>query len=228
MTVSNVDNVYSYLNSQYSSIGKETAEAESNDSGQLAMSDFLSLMTTQLMNQDPLSPMESGDFLGQIASFSTVSGISDLQNSFSSFAKAMQSDQALQGSSLVGRSVLIPSSIGMLDENGMRGQINVAEPVTDLKLTIYDENGSIVRTINMGEASGYTSFEWDGLDDSGEALPAGGYQFIATGTASGANTAFGTAVIAKVDSVLVGSGDGLTVNLAGIGSVPFSEVQEII
>ena len=55
------------------------------------------------------------------------------------------------------------------------------------------------------------------------------YQFKASGTINGDNTAFGTATVAKVDSVLVGSGQqGLTVNLAGIGSVPFSEVQEIL
>lgn len=218
------DNPYSFLNSQ------QAATTEDKDTGQLALEDFMSLMTTQLKNQDPLKPMESGDFLGQIASFGTVSGIADLQDSFSSFAKSMQSDQALQGSSLVGRSVLIPSSIGqMTADGGLTGQINVADPVTDLKVTIYNEAGVPVRTIEMGSASGYTNFSWDGFDDNGNAMPEGVYQFKATGTVSGENTAFATATVAKVSSVLVGSGSqGLTVNLAGIGSVPFSEVQEII
>lgn len=218
------DNPYSFLNSQ------QTSTTEDKDTGQLALEDFMSLMTTQLKNQDPLKPMESGDFLGQIASFGTVSGIADLQDSFSSFAKSMQSDQALQGSSLVGRSVLIPSSIGqMTAEGGLTGQINVAEPVSDLKVTIYNEAGVAVRTLDMGSGSGYTNFSWDGFDDNGTAMPEGVYQFKATGTVNGENTAFATATVAKVSSVLVGSGSqGLTVNLAGIGSVPFSEVQEII
>lgn len=226
MAINNVtDNPYAFLN------GTNTSNsAAKNDPGKLQMNDFLSLMTTQLMNQDPLSPMENGDFLGQIASFSTVSGISDLQDSFASFAKAMQSDQALQGSSLVGRSVMVPSSIGvMTPDSPMRGQINVAEPVSNLELKIYSATGELVRTIPMGAASGYTNFEWDGLNDDGEAQPEGVYQFMATGSVNGQNTAFATAVVAKVDSVLVGSGgQGLTINLAGIGSVPFSEVQEII
>ena len=203
---------------------------EDEDAGSLAMEDFMSLMTTQLQNQDPMKPMESGDFLGQIAAFGTVSGIGDLQTSFDGFASSMQSDQALQGSSLVGRSVLVPSSIGtMTAEEGMKGQINVAEPVTDLQVEIYSESGALVRSIEMGSASGYTNFAWDGFDGNGQAMPAGVYQFKATGTASGENTAFATATVAKVDSVLVGSGNqGLTMNLAGIGSVPFSEAQEII
>ncbi len=218
------ENTYSFLNSQQSTAN------ETKDTGQLALEDFMSLMTTQLKNQDPLKPMESGDFLSQIASFGTVSGIADLQDSFSSFAKAMQSDQALQGSSLVGRSVLVPSSIGyMTADSGLTGQINVAEPVTDLKVTIYNESGVPVRTIEMGSASGYTNFSWDGFDNNGKASSEGVYQFKATGTVNGENTAFATATVAKVSSVLVGSGSqGLTVNLAGIGSVPFSEVQEII
>lgn len=220
------DNPFAFLNSQASSASTN----EAKDAGQLALEDFMSLMTTQLKNQDPLKPMESGDFLSQIASFGTVSGIADLQNSFSSFAKSMQSDQALQGSSLVGRSVLIPSSIGMMTaESGLSGQINVAVPVTDLKVQVYNEVGIPVRTIEMGSASGYTNFTWDGFDNNGNALPEGVYQFKATGTVNGESSAFATATIAKVSSVLVGSGSqGLTVNLAGIGSVPFSEVQEII
>ncbi|MCC5796405.1 MAG: flagellar hook assembly protein FlgD [Methylophaga sp.] len=218
------DNPYAFLNSN------SNKKDEEKNVGQLAMEDFMSLMTTQLMNQDPLSPMESGDFLGQIASFGTVSGIADLQKSFASFAKAMQSDQALQGSSLVGRSVLVPSSIGYMSaDSGLKGQINVAAPVTDLKVTIYNEAGVVVRTIDMGAARGYTNFTWDGFDDNGEVAPEAVYQFRATGTVEGRNTAFASAVIAKVDSVLVGAGSqGLTINLGAIGSVPFSEVQEII
>jgi len=220
------ENPYAFLNST----NKTSSTEEEKDPGKLQMEDFMSLMTTQLMNQDPLKPMESGDFLGQIASFSTVSGISDLQDSFASFAKAMQSDQALQGSSLVGRSVMVPSSIGVMTaDSPMRGQINVEEPVSNLEMKIFNESGELVRTIPMGAASGYTNFEWDGLNNDGEALSEGVYQFMATGSVNGQNTAFATAVVAKVDSVLVGSGgQGLTINLAGIGSVPFSEVQEII
>jgi len=218
------DNFYSFLNKE------ESQKTQEKDAGSLALEDFMSLMTTQLKNQDPLKPMESGDFLGQIASFGTVSGIADLQDSFSSFAKAMQSDQALQGSSLVGRSVLVPSSIGMMTpEDGLTGQINVAEPVTDLKVQVFSEGGVPVKTIELGGASGYTNFTWDGFDENDKAMPEGIYQFRATGTVNGENTAFGTATVAKVSSVLVGSGSqGLTVNLAGIGSVPFGEVQEII
>jgi flagellar basal-body rod modification protein FlgD len=223
--INGVDNsAFSFLNAT------ANEEVKNDGQGNLLLEDFMALMTTQLQNQDPLKPMDSGDFLGQIASFATVSGIDDLQKSFGSFASSVQSEQALQASSLVGRTVLVPSSIGsMTAEDGMKGQINVAEPVTNLKVQIYDEAGVNVRTIEMGAASGYTNFAWDGFNDNEEALPPGVYQFKASGTIDGENTQFGTAALAKVESVLVGGGNqGLTINLAGIGSVPFKEVQEII
>ena len=216
----------------FESLGLSTAKEvqQETDEGKLLMEDYLSLMTEQLKNRDPLAPMENGDFLGQIAQFAAVSGIGDLNTSFSDFSKSMQSDQALQGSALVGHSVLVPSSIGtMTAANGLKGQINVVEPVSDLKVQIYSETGTVVKTIEMGSASGYTNFTWNGFDDGEQALTPGVYQFKATGTLGGENVAFAPTAKAKGESVLVGSGNqGLTMNLAGIGSVPFSEAQEII
>lgn len=225
MNISGVDsNPFSFLNTG------AIEQTEPKDQGALLLDDFLSLMTKQLQNQDPLKPMDSGDFLGQIAAFGTVSGIGDLKTSFDSFAKTMQSDRALQGSALVEHSVLVPSSIGaMTAEDGLQGRIDVAESVTDLKVQIFSESGALVRTIDMGAASGDTAFTWDGFDDSGNALVPGTYQFRATRTIDGDNVAFATATIAKVESVLVGGAtNGLVLNLAGIGAVPFSEAQEII
>lgn len=221
-------NLYNSLGLSLNQSSSATATDE-KDAGELALEDFMSLMTTQLQNQDPLKPMESGDFLGQIASFATVSGIDDLQNSFGSFADSMKSDQALQGSALVGRSVLIPSSIGIHSaDSNLSGIINVDPAVTDLKVQIYTEEGELVRTIEMGAASGNVDFTWDGQDSDGNTMEYDSYQFLATGTVDDEGTAFATATVAKVDSVLVGADDGLVMNLAGIGAVPFSEAQEII
>ena len=122
MSINSVsENSFSFLNKA------NNTSTSNQDDGALATEDFLALMTTQLQNQDPLKPLESGDFLGQIASFSTVSGIGELNDSFEGFAQSMQSDQALRGSALVGRSVLVPSSLGNLTAGeSITGHINVA------------------------------------------------------------------------------------------------------
>ena len=84
------------------------------DSQELGQEEFLQLMLTQLENQDPFKPMESGEFLGQLAQFGTVTGLGELQQSFESLSGSLISDQALQAASLVGRSVTIESGEGLL------------------------------------------------------------------------------------------------------------------
>ena len=223
MTIDNINN------NNYSFLNPVTDTAEKKDQGELATEDFLALMTAELQNQDPLKPLENGDFLEQIASFSTVSGIGDLNTSFSDVAQSLQSDQALQASALVGREVSVPSALAEVTTgSGIDAKINVDTPVSDLTVQIYNEQGVPIRTISMGSAAGTVDFSWDGRDESGQAVASGLYQYNATGTVGQQRTAFATETIARVDSVVVGSGSqGLTVNLAGIGAVPFSNIKEI-
>ena len=221
-----IDNIN---NNNYSFLNPVTETTEKKDQGALATEDFLALMTAELQNQDPLKPLENGDFLEQIASFSTVSGIGDLNNSFSNVAQSLQSGQALQASALVGREVSTPSALAEVTTGGgINAKINVDTPVSDLTVQIYNEQGVPIRTISMGSAAGTVDFSWDGRDESGQAVASGLYQYNATGTVGQQRTAFETETIARVDSVVVGSGSqGLTVNLSGIGAVPFSDVKEI-
>ena len=81
----------------------------------LDQSEFLKLMLTQIKYQDPLKPMEGGEFLSQLAQFGTVSGIAALQSSFDVFASSLQSNQALQASTMVGRTVLVPGNVAALE-----------------------------------------------------------------------------------------------------------------
>ena len=95
----------------------------------LGQDEFLELMMTQLQNQDPLNPAESGEFLSQIAQFGTVNGITELQQSFSTLASSLQSNQALQASTMVGRSVLVENNILQL---GATGESNIASRFTTI------------------------------------------------------------------------------------------------
>ena len=99
-------------------------ENKANDS--LGQADFLTLMITQFQNQDPFEPMDNGEFLGQLAQFSTVNGISSLNTAFSGLASSMQDNQALQAAGLVGRSVLAVTDVGSLaDDGSLRGGLEL-------------------------------------------------------------------------------------------------------
>jgi len=195
---------------------------------QLGQEEFLNLMMTQLKNQDPFKPMESGEFLGQLAQFGTVQGLAGLQNSFNSLASSLVSNQALQAASLVGRSALVASNKAMLAGGGVvEGAVDVPATTGNVKIEIRDSAGQVVRNLELGsQNAGLVRFEWDGVTNDGEPAPAGTYTVAATYQRDKGSEAADTFVAAPIDSVLFSS-NGFAVQLRGLGEVPFSTVREI-
>jgi flagellar basal-body rod modification protein FlgD len=196
--------------------------------GDLGQEDFLQLMLTQLKNQDPFKPMESGEFLGQLAQFGTVQGLAGLQTSFDSLSSSLVSNQALQASTLVGRSALVESStIGIAAGQAVAGAIDLPSASSQVTLSIRAATGQTVRTIHLGlQSDGLASFTWDGLADDGSAVPAGRYTFGATYLSGTDSVVADTLLRAPIDSVLLGT-DGFGVELRGIGELPFTALREI-
>lgn len=197
---------------------------------ELGMDTFLKLMTTQLQNQDPMKPMENGDFLSQLAQFSSVKGLQQLNDSFSTLAASMSSSQALQAGGLVGKNVLVPSNYAPLTlDQGLNAELNLESSATDIKVRVYDMNNTLVKTMNLGaQPKGQMGFTWDGSLDAGGYAPPGVYRLEADFSDGRARTPLETTVSANVDSVVVGGvGQGLTLNLRGLGPVPFNKVSRI-
>jgi flagellar basal-body rod modification protein FlgD len=192
---------------------------------------FLELMLTQIRNQDPLNPMESGDFLSQMAQFGTVNGITELNNSFATLSSSLQSSQALQASTMVGNIVLVPGNKSELVAGGqISGAVDLNNSTSNVVLSISDASGQTVRQVDLGSnTAGITKFTWDGLDDSGNPLPAGTYTIEATALINSTAVAQSVLVNAKVDSVsLSKTGGEPLLNLSGLGTVSISEVREIM
>lgn len=211
-------------------LGLSRSNTQTKKSG-LGQDAFLKLMMTQMNNQDPLQPMQNGEFLTQMAQFSSASGIEKLQTSFDQLASALTSNQALQASTLVGRSVLVPGSTGVLSSGqGLRGAVSLPASTPSLALNIYDINGQLVRHMDMGaQPQGQTAFTWDGQKDDGSYAPPGQYMVRAESLSDGTTVAADTMVAANVESVtLGGQGKGVTLNLAGLGQIDFSQVKEIM
>lgn len=216
----------------FNSLGLATASKPTQQKQTLGQEQFLKLLTTQLTHQDPMKPMENGEFLGQMAQFSTVSGIQDLQASFKDFAASISSDQALQAASLVGRYVSAPGSLALLGAGEtVSGDFDLpsSSPSVSIKV-INPQTGETVRDINMGsQASGPTQFVWDGMDNYGQFANPGVYTIQAQAEIDGTNTALATNIKSKVQSVTMGSGSsGLQVNLTGLGAVKFNQLKQIL
>lgn len=208
-----------------------TESTPEKSSEELGQGEFLKLLTTQMNHQDPLKPLDSADFLGQIAQFGTVSGIQDLQESFSSFASSISSDQALQAAQLVGRQVLIEGNEGVLAAGGqIAGEVTVPADASGVSVEIFNLNGELLRTIEIGpQKAGQPPFSWDGILEDGTHAEPGSYFVRGSAQIAGENQALVTQVRAEVESVSLGRDrDGLRLNLAGLGSVKFNNVQRIL
>ena len=226
--MSTIDTSSSKVN-PYDALGLSSSTSQTKSSDGL-QDQFMTLMLTQMKNQDPLKPMENGEFLAQLAQFNTVSGIQELQKSFSDFASSMQTNQALQASGLVGRSVAVPGPGVMLkDGANVEGDVVLPSGTANLQLGIYNSNGVLVRSIDMGtQPAGDVPFTWDGLSDTGARMPAGVYQISAQGSVDGEAKAYAIKAYATVESVsMSGGSQGIQLNLAGLGTVPFSNVQQV-
>ncbi len=205
--------------------------ASSASSATLGGTNFLTLMLAQLKNQDPTSPVDSNQFLNQLASLSTVQGITQLNTSFASLSSSLVSTQALQASSLLGHQALVSSTTAALSANGtVTGAVKIPQSTSQAVLNISDSSGALVRQIDLGaQSTGLANFSWDGKLADGTQAPAGNYKLSAqyAGATSG-GTAATTYVNGTVQSVTMGAGTtGLTLNVSGLGSVPFSNVQQI-
>ena len=191
---------------------------------------FLELMLTQLQHQDPLNPMESADFLTQVAQFGTVNGITDLNDSFATLSGSLQSNQALQASTMVGNTVLVPSDkTELVAGSQVTGKIFSESSASNLVLNISDASGQNVKQISLGtQAAGLVDFNWNGLDNNGKALPAGLYSIKAASVVDGEEVAQTVLVNAKVESVSLISGREPLLNLNGLGAYSISDVLEIM
>ena len=197
---------------------------------ELGQEEFLKLLTTQLTHQDPNKPMENGDFLAQMAQFSTVEGIGDLNESFAEFASSISSGQSLQAASLVGKSVMVPGSEGVMSlTKDMAGEVVLNDRTSDLKVSFLDSNGQTVKTLSLGrQEQGNIAFQWDGLLDDGTYADPGVYQIRAEAEIDGNNTILQTYVNADVESVALGrENDSIQLALGSLGNVNFNEVKKI-
>jgi flagellar basal-body rod modification protein FlgD len=209
-----------------------SASASAAAVGTLGGTDFLTLMLAQLQNQDPTSPVDSNTFLTQLAQLSEVQGITSLNTSFGALSSSLTSNQAMQASSLLGHQAMVNSSTATLAAPGatVTGAVNVPQSTSQVTLSITDSTGALVSQVNLGaQSAGLANFSWNGTTVNGSAAPAGTYTLTAqyAGATSG-STAATTLVNGTVESVSMGAGStGLTLNVAGVGSVPFSSLQQI-
>jgi flagellar basal-body rod modification protein FlgD len=196
----------------------------------LGINDFLTLMTTQLKYQDPTKPQDSSAFVAQLAQFSSVSGIQEMNSSLTSLLDAYKTSQTNSATSFVGHDVLVNASSATLAAGGtLSGAVDTPTNTSAVTLEITDSSGAVVRQLALDpNAGGLTSFTWDGKNSDGDAVAAGAYSVKAVAVVNGKTAAETTYLNGKVGSVTIdSSSNSVVLNTAELGSVSITDVKQI-
>ena len=196
----------------------------------LGQQDFLKLMTTQLQNQDPFAPMENGDFIAQMAQFSTVSGIKEVNDTLGRLTGEYEKARVATAASLLGHSVLIPGNIVRPDANGeIHGVLDLPQASSFTTLNFTDPvSGELVHTQTLGALpSGLNGFSWteipDELRSKNTKLKLEALVDFGDGSQS-----LSPSIFAEILSASTGEGaaDAITIDLADYGEIDVNEVQK--
>ncbi|RZM26551.1 MAG: flagellar hook assembly protein FlgD [Sphingomonas sp.] len=204
------------------------ATAKSSGASTLGQNDFLKLMTAQMKNQDPFSPVDNTQMVAQMAQFSSLAGISEMSSTLKSISDKLGGTTTADAVSYIGKTVLTAGNTAYpRSSGGISGAVEMSAAASDVRVTISDTNGAVLKSMSLGkQGQGTTSFDWDGKTESGEAAGPGPYTVSVAAQNNGATVGATGLVWAPVESVSTASG-AATLTLPGIGQIPVTAVRSI-
>lgn len=202
---------------------------------ELNQEDFLTLMITQLKHQDPFKPLDPAQYVGQLAQFSSVSGLSEMNKQITALTNSLRGNQVLDGASLIGRTVMangngiyLPEAVEG-EERGPQGLVEVPAGATSVTLVVKDASGAQVRTQALDTARGLQPFAWDGALDNGTQAEAGRYKIEVVARVGGQNVSLPTSVASQVNSVAIDPVSGaLVLETFPLGDLDMTDVQRVL
>lgn len=211
---------------------KQREAEKSGKRNEMGQDEFMRLLIAQLEHQDPLEPTDNGEFIAQMAQFSSLEGITNLNSTVESFGSNLQSTQALQASTLVGRSVQVLSNVSELREGEVvNGTVDLKDSSSDVFVGVYSDSGEYLGDISLGSReAGEAAFEWNGLDTDGEPFPPGAYQFRAFASNGNEHEGVDLYLAQNVASVSLNSGKRgeIMLNISGLdNAIPLRDVKVI-
>ena len=203
------------------------------DSVQADTDKFMTMLVTQLKNQDPLSPMDNAQMTSQLAQLQTVTGVNKLNETLETLKSSYQSSESLAATNLIGHAVLVEGNTINLTQGKSVFGVDLATPADNVQVIVTDpKTGKDVATIDLGSLeAGTTPLAWDGSSDAVDAatLADGGYSFRVVATRGGQPlTDVKGLSLDSVASVSTNSKDGVKLNLAGKGAVTLDDIKQVL
>jgi len=215
------------MNPKKAVVDPNSVEAQTNK--------FLTLLVTQLQNQDPMNPLDNAQLTSQLAQLSTVTGINNLNSTLDSLKSSYQQAESMQAANIIGHGVLTAGKDINLNKSAALLGVDLATAADKVQVDIYDKSGKLVHSIDLGaQDPGTLPLGWNGttgdLDADGKpvVLPDGAYTFKVTATRGGVELKDATALMfGSVASVSTGA-NGVKLNVPGVGSITMADVKQIL
>lgn len=200
----------------------------STDSAASTQDRFLKMLVAQLQNQDPLNPMDNAQITSQMAQLSTVTGIDKLNETLLALSNSMALGQSVTATSMIGHGVLVSGSSLALSSSQAVGGMELTQAVDSVAVTIKDQNGNVVNTLNFGaQDAGILPFSWNGETSTGTTAADGSYTFSVEAM-SGDSTLYPNALAFGLVNAVTPGAAGATLELGGLGSFALSAVKQVM
>ena len=206
---------------------------EATDSVQADTDKFMTLLVTQLKNQDPLNPLDNAQVTSQLAQLQTVTGVNKLNETLETLKSSYQSSESMQATNLIGHGVLVEGNTLKLNGGKSVFGVDLATAADNVQVVVTDpRTGKDVATIELGSLeAGAMPLAWDGSSDAVDAalLADGKYSFRVVATRGGQPlTDVKALTLDTVASVSTNTKDGVKLNLAGAGSISLNQIHQVL
>lgn len=181
---------------------------------------FLKLLTTQLSNQDPLSPLDATQFTTQLAQFSGVEQAINTNKKLDTLIAAQTTGQLDTGVNFLGKIVEGVGDVSALTNGQAQWGYGLATQAATTQIQIFDSQGHLVRSIPGETTAGGHVLNWDGKDDSGNTVPDGNYQMqIMAKDSDGKDVSVTTHFLSPVNGVATQNGQVMLQTSNGLLSI---------
>lgn len=197
---------------------------------EMGKQDFLTLFTAQLQNQNPLDPVKNEAFVAQLAQFSQLEALTNMQTSLDKFVTSMSAERMLGSAGLIGKKVSIADAPTQLNTGGdISGSIDLPTGASGVQISVTDAQGRLVREMIEGpQLPGSMPIVWDGKDAANKPAPSGLYRLSATAVVNGQTSQVPVNTLATVRSIVSNPTDGsVSVEVDGGRSIALTDVKRV-
>ena len=205
-------------------------QGKSKSREEMGKQDFLTLFTAQLQNQNPLEPVKNEAFVAQLAQFSQLEALTNMQSSLDTFVTAMSGERMLNSASLIGKKVAISDSLTQLTQGGtIDASIDLPEGAAGIQINVHDARGNLVQELIAGpQMPGTTPVQWDGKDAMGNPAPAGLYRLTAQAVINGNTSKVAVNALSTFKSIVTNPSDGsVSVEVDGGKTILLTDVKRV-